>query len=82
MTMQNTESASLLRTAEKRLRHLSFERLRVADDFLAYLEEREETEATEELLRIPGFLDEFQEAAQQLKDGAIVRFSDIRRQDV
>jgi hypothetical protein len=50
--------------------------------FVSCLKEREETEATEEMLQIPGFLDEFQEAAQQLKDGDTVRFSDIRRQNV
>jgi hypothetical protein len=36
--------------ASKRLRNLSPERLRVANDFLAYLQEREESEATRELL--------------------------------
>jgi len=46
---------SLIVEAERRLHALSPERLRVAADFLAYLEERESSEATEELLRIPGF---------------------------
>jgi hypothetical protein len=35
------------------LKRLSPERLRVAADFLAYLDERESNDATEELLRIP-----------------------------
>ncbi|MBE2201486.1 MAG: hypothetical protein IAE79_22935, partial [Anaerolinea sp.] len=41
-----TEKTGLIRMAETRLRHLSLDRLRVANDFLAYLEEREENEAT------------------------------------
>ena len=45
----------LLKELERRLRALSLERLRVASDFLAYLEDRESAEATEELLRIAGF---------------------------
>ncbi len=38
------EEISLIEEAERRLRQLSPERLRVAVDFLAYLEEREENE--------------------------------------
>jgi len=57
----STEDLDLLHQAEKRLRQLSPERLRVASDFLAYLQEREENEATEELLKIPGFEEELRE---------------------
>ena len=69
----------LLGTAERRLRRLSPERLRVADDFLAYLEEREESEATRELLRLPGFEAVFRRAVEQVKTGQVVSFEDIRR---
>ncbi len=65
--------------ASKRLRKLSPERLRVANDFLAYLQEREETEATQELLNIPGFESAFERAANQAKRGKIVRFAKVRR---
>ncbi len=68
-----------LTEAERRLRSLSPERLRVANDFLAYLQEREENEATAELLSIPGFEAAFQRAVQQAESGEIVRFEDIRR---
>ena len=73
------ESDVLLRTAESRLRRLSLDRLRVADDFLAYLEEREENEATQELLNIEGFEQAFRRAVQQVEIGDVVRFEDIRR---
>jgi hypothetical protein len=74
MTITNLRSE-----ASKRLRHLSLERLRVANDFLAYLEEREESEATHELLEIPGFEEAFQRAASQAKRGKVVRFAKVRR---
>ena len=41
--------------AEKRIRSLSAPRLRVAIDFLDYLEHRTDNLATRELLRISGF---------------------------
>lgn len=73
------EQDSLLRTAKDRLQRLSIHRLRVANDFLAYLEEREENEATEELLNIEGFREAFAEAIGQISEGDTVSFSSIRR---
>jgi hypothetical protein len=55
------------------------ERLRVANDFLAYLEEREENEATAELLNIEGFEEAFAEAQLQVENGELVSFNTIRR---
>jgi len=72
-------TAPLIAEAERRLRTLSLERLRVAVDFLAYLEERESSEATEELLRIPGLEEAFHKAAEQVARGEVVRFEDVRR---
>ncbi len=71
-------TSAILTEAEHRLRSLSLERLRVASDFLAYLQEREENEATAELLRIPGFESAFQSAVEQVKSGEVTRFEDIR----
>lgn len=72
-------TTSLLTEASKRLRNLSPERLRVANDFLAYLQEREESEATQELLNIAGFEEAFRRALTQAERGEVVRFEDIRR---
>lgn len=69
----------LLTEAQDRLRSLTPERLRVANDFLAYLQEREENEATEELLAIPGFEEALQRAVAQADGGETVRFEDVRR---
>lgn len=70
---------AILAEAERRLRSLSPERLRVANDFLAYLLEREENEATTELLNIPGFMAAFQRAVEQADKGETVRLEEIRR---
>jgi len=69
----------LIVEAECRLRVLSPERLKVAVDFLAYLEERESSEATEELLLIPGFEEAFRKAVEQAARGEVVRFENISR---
>jgi hypothetical protein len=72
-------TSSLLEEAQRRLRALSDERLRVVLDFLAYLEGRESSEATAELLAIPGFEDAFQRAVSQVDTGKVVRWEEIRR---
>ena len=78
--MESTqETVDLLKEAEKRLRQLSPERLRVASDFLAYLEDREINEATQELLNIPGLEAAFLEAVREADAGEVVSFESIRR---
>jgi len=72
-------ATKVLGEARERLGRLSPGRLQVASDFLAYLEEREQSEATEELLNIPGFEGAFRRAVQQAEEGQIVRFEDIQR---
>jgi hypothetical protein len=64
---------------ESILHRLSPERLQVAGDFLAYLDERESNDATEELLSIPNFKEDFQEALQDFEKGDVVSFKSIRR---
>ena len=70
---------ALFTEAQDRLRALSPERLRVANDFLAYLQEREENEATAELLSIPGFDEAFRRGVEQAQSGQVVRLRDARR---
>ncbi len=77
--MSVKEETVLLQQIKLRLKKLSPERLRVANDFLAYLEEREESEATQELLAIPDFNPALQSAKRQAKAGQVVRLKDIRR---
>jgi len=47
--------------------------------FLVYLDERERNDATEELLSIPNFKEDFQEALQAFENGDVVPFKSIRR---
>lgn len=80
MTMESKQdNTAILQEAEKRLRRLSPEKLRVVSDFMAYLEEREENEATAELLNIPGFEETLREALQQAETGEVVPFDSVRR---
>ena len=75
----DADATKMLEEARERLERLSHARLRVASDFLAYLDEREQSEATEELLTIPGFGDAFRRAVRQAEAGQIVHFDRIRR---
>lgn len=68
----------ILRQAKERLDRLSEDRLRVADDFLAYLEERKANEATEELLQIPGFLDDFRRGEEEARAGRLTPVRSLR----
>lgn len=69
----------ILLEAERRLRSLSPERLQVANDFLAYLQDREENQATAELLSIPEFEAAFRQAVKQADSGDTVSLEAIRR---
>ncbi len=67
------------RRAKRRIDSLTDERVEAADDFLAYLHERESNEATEEPLRIPGFVDQLKEAEKDIAEGRTVAVKDLRR---
>jgi hypothetical protein len=68
----------LRRDIKRRIDCLSPQSLRAAAGFLAYLEERESIEATEELLSIPGFLERFEEGCKDIAAGRTVPFEKIR----
>lgn len=74
-----SDRSFLLSDLAQRLSRLSPERLRVASDFLCYLEEREDDEATEELLRIPGFEAAHSDALEEVARGDTVPFRQVRR---
>jgi hypothetical protein len=73
------ENLYTVQKIESILQRLSPERLRVAADFLAYLDERESNDATEELLSIPNFMKDYQDAMQDIERGDVVSFESIRR---
>ena len=78
MSISKTKS-EILPEAKQRLENLSLERLLVANDFLSYLEDRESSVATQELLNIPGFMDAFHSASRQAKQDEVIKFDNIRR---
>jgi len=65
--------------AKRRIDSLSDEHLWVADHFLAWLEECEGDEATAELLRIPGLVEEFEEAQKDIEAGRLTPVEDLKR---
>ena len=67
----------LLRRAKRRLGGLSEEHLLVADHFLAWLEQCEGDDMTAELLRIPGFVKEFEQGCKEADEGKLTDFDDI-----
>lgn len=58
---------------------LSPERLLVVADFLACLSERESTEATNELLKIPGFVEAFNKAQKDIAAGKVTTVEQLKR---
>jgi PHD/YefM family antitoxin component YafN of YafNO toxin-antitoxin module len=78
--MESTQKElTLLQKAQDTLTQLSAEKLQVAVDFLAYLQDKEAQEATDELLSIPNFEDELREAEAEAEAGEVVSFESIRR---
>ena len=73
------DSVELLAEAKNYLNNLSLQKLKVAVDFLAYLQEKEEDAATKELLSIPNFESELQAAEAEAEAGEVVSWQDIRR---
>ncbi len=76
---QPLTTADIRRQAKRRIERLSPERLPVADDFLANLEEREANEATEELPGIPGFVDVFEQARRDVAADKLTPVENLRR---
>jgi hypothetical protein len=58
---------------------LSAEKLLVAADFLAYLAEREDNEATEELLNMQGFREAFTKAQKSVEQGRVIPVEQLKR---
>ena len=76
--MSNT---NLLDQTRHQLESLSPERLRVAADFLGYLESRESEEATAELLAVPGLLDDLRRAEEDFAAGRMTPVEELRRKN-
>ena len=74
--------AVIIREAKKTLKELSEEKLRVAIDFLGYLKEKEEMEATLEVLSSQKLMAQIEEAEKAIKEGRLKEFvpwEEVRR---
>ena len=71
-------TAEIRRRVKKRVDSLTEERLLVADQLLARLQEEESVSATEELLAIPGFLQAFREAKKEAAEGKVTPLEEIQ----
>jgi hypothetical protein len=72
-------TAELRQEARQTLEKLSPELLKVAAEFLRYLDERASAEATEELLKIPGLLEDLAEAERDIADGRTTSVEKLKR---
>jgi hypothetical protein len=72
-------TTQILQQTRRRLGKLSAEKLKVAADFVAYLDEREDNEATKELLRIPGFSKAYEKAKREARTGRLVTLNSALR---
>ncbi|MEL6438161.1 MAG: hypothetical protein AAFQ80_02730 [Cyanobacteria bacterium J06621_8] len=79
MVNPKAPDTALLEKAKNHLNSLSESRLQVAVDFLAYLQQKEEEEATEELLNIPDLEQELEAAEAEAATGEVVSWTKIRR---
>jgi hypothetical protein len=73
------DTAEIRQQIEEYIDQLSPERLLVAVDFLAYLADREDNDATEELLKINGFPEDFAKAKENVKEGKVISVEQLKR---
>ncbi|MGB7248973.1 MAG: hypothetical protein WBC73_08545 [Phormidesmis sp.] len=72
------ETAQIRDQIQTYVDRLSAERLKVVLDFLSYLADREEDEATRELLAIPNFKRDLEKAENQADSGELVDWRTVR----
>lgn len=72
------EATQLKTQIQTYVNSLSSERLKVVLDFLSYLADREESEATQELLTIPNFERDLAEAEKRADAGETVNWRTVR----
>jgi predicted acylesterase/phospholipase RssA len=68
------QSAALKREAKKAIDKLSDEKIKVAIDFIDYLKEKEEMEATLEILSSSELMAQLEEADKAIKKGKLNEF--------
>jgi hypothetical protein len=72
-------TAQLRRRAKSMIDRMSDTQLRVASEFLAFVETRQPDAATVELLSIPGFASSFARGTRDVKAGRTRPWREVRR---
>jgi hypothetical protein len=72
-------TAELRENAKARLDSLPPDKVRVAAEFLEYLDTSASRDATEELLKIPGILEDAKAASEQIKKGGGKNWRKVRK---
>ena len=73
------DTVEIRQQIQEYVEQLSPERLLVAVDFLAYLAERDNDEATEELLKINGFKEALMKAKENVAEGKVISVDQLKR---
>ncbi|MDE0297445.1 MAG: hypothetical protein OXN17_02315 [Candidatus Poribacteria bacterium] len=71
--------AELQRRADMLIEQLSTEKLKIANDYLAYLQDKEAWEATHELASDPEFAKSSEHAEADVNSGKLKHWSDVGR---
>ncbi len=71
--------ADLQRRAVTIIEQLSTEKPKIANDYSAYLQDKEAWEATHELTNDPGIVKSLERAEADVKAGRLKHWSDVRR---
>ena len=85
---ENTEAIALAQAMEiqdkinQHLKQLSLERLQVVADFVAYLADKESEEATQELDKIPGFVESFEKGKKDISEGRITPLEQLNWREI
>jgi hypothetical protein len=66
-------------TIEQYLNQLSLERLNVIADILAYFADKESEEATQELLKMPRFVESFEKGKKDIAEGRVTPVEQLKR---
>jgi len=72
-------TAQLRKQAKERLDSLPADKVRVAAEFLDYLDTAASRDATAELLKMPGLLQDVQDAAGHVKKGQFKDWRKVRK---
>ncbi len=72
-------TAQLRKHAKERLDSLPPDKVRVAAEFLDYLEAAASRDATAELLKIPGLLRDVEDASGHIKSGRVKEWRKVRK---